>query len=373
MLVCPSSIDLSSRTLRRLTERLAVRQREIGTRWRRLPAGRQALLALARLRCGGTCARLAAGFGIGIAAVYRYIREAIEVLAARAPTLATAMETARTKAFVILDGTLLPIGRIAADAPCYSGKHKRHGMNVQVLTDPFGRRLWASPALPGATCDLTAARSRGIVDALATAGLKCWAYKAYQGAGRHIRVPFRGRRLKRWKRRHHSGHAKIRCVGEQVLAVLKGWRLLRKLRCSTSRITDIVKAVLVLHHASIRDRKRLSGGVPAARIDAHDLRRRRLRPRGAPGGRERLSAQGRAAGRPHRGGPRRGLGRRAARSFRDAPPHRGLRRAASRTAQGKPALRLKGLMERETEILTLVARGQSNGRSRRRWCWPSRR
>ncbi|AWZ09933.1 MULTISPECIES: transposase family protein [unclassified Streptomyces] len=250
MLVYPSSIDLSSSTLRHLTEQLAVRQREIGTRWRRLSVGRQALLALAHLRCGDTYAQLAAGFGIGIATVYRYIREAIEVLAARAPTLATAMETARTKAFVILDGTLLPIDRIAADTPYYSGKHKRHGMNVQVLTDPFGRLLWASPALPGATHDLTAARSHGIVDALAAVGLKCWADKAYQGAGRHIRVPFRGRRLKRWKRRHNSSHAKIRCVGEQAMAVLKGWRLLRKLRCSTNRITDIVKAVLVLHHAS---------------------------------------------------------------------------------------------------------------------------
>lgn len=34
------------------------------------------------------------------------------------------------------------------------------------------------------------------------------------------------------------------------MAVLKGWRPLRKLRCSTNRITNIVKAVLVLHHAS---------------------------------------------------------------------------------------------------------------------------
>ncbi|KMS66699.1 transposase, partial [Streptomyces viridochromogenes] len=32
--------------------------------------------------------------------------------------------------FVILDGTLLPIDRIAADRPFYSGKHKKHGMNV---------------------------------------------------------------------------------------------------------------------------------------------------------------------------------------------------------------------------------------------------
>ncbi|QCX82734.1 hypothetical protein C9F11_45900 (plasmid) [Streptomyces sp. YIM 121038] len=51
------------------------------------------------------------------------------------------MRTIQTKAFVILDGTLLPIDRIAADTPYYSGKHKRHGMNVQVLTDPCGRLL----------------------------------------------------------------------------------------------------------------------------------------------------------------------------------------------------------------------------------------
>jgi hypothetical protein len=31
------------------------------------------------------------------------------------------------------------------------------------------------------------------------------------------------------------------------MATLKGWRLLRKLRCSPSRITDIAKAVLALH------------------------------------------------------------------------------------------------------------------------------
>lgn len=30
---------------------------------------------------------------------------------------------------------------------------------------------------------------------------------------------------------------------------VKGWRLLRNLRCSTNRITNMVKAVLVLHHA----------------------------------------------------------------------------------------------------------------------------
>lgn len=47
-----------------------------------------------------------------------------------------------------------------------------------------GRLLWASPTLPGSTHDLTAARTHGIVEALAEADLKCWANKAYRGCRR---------------------------------------------------------------------------------------------------------------------------------------------------------------------------------------------
>lgn len=89
----------------------------------------------------------------------------------------------------------------------------------------------------------------GRLKARTEARLGCWADKAYQDVGGPVRVPFRGRRLKRWKRPHNTTHAKIRCPGEQAMATLKGWRLLRKLRCSTNRITDVV-AVLVLHLAS---------------------------------------------------------------------------------------------------------------------------
>jgi hypothetical protein len=123
-------------------------------------------------------------------------------------------------------------------------------MNVQVLTDPFGRLIWASPALPGSTHDLTGARAHGLVAALADADLECWADRAYQGAGRHIRVPIRGRKFKRWQRRHNTTHAKFRCVGEQAMATLKCWRILRKIRCSTTRITSLVRAILALHLAT---------------------------------------------------------------------------------------------------------------------------
>lgn len=249
MLAYPSAIDLSSRTLQRLAGLLVGHRRRIGSRWRRLTCGRQALLVLAHLRCGDTYARLAAGFHIGIATVYRYIHEAVDLLASLAPTLEQAMETVRRKAYVILDGTLLPIDRIAADRPYYSGKKKHHGMNVQVLADPAGRLIWASDALPGATHDLTAARTHDIPAALTAAGIKCWADKAYQGASSSIRVPFRGRNLRVWRQRHNRDHAKIRSLGERAMAILKNWRLLRKLRCSTTRITAIVRAIVALELA----------------------------------------------------------------------------------------------------------------------------
>lgn len=48
MLVHPSGIDVSSSSLRFLAARLRERRRALGARWRRLSAGRQALLTLAR-------------------------------------------------------------------------------------------------------------------------------------------------------------------------------------------------------------------------------------------------------------------------------------------------------------------------------------
>lgn len=96
------------------------------------PAG---LPHLAHLRNSHPYVQLAAGFDIGATTANRYITEAVDLLAALALTLAETAQTASTKAFVLLDGTLLPIDRIAADRPFYSGKHKRHGMmNVQILT-----------------------------------------------------------------------------------------------------------------------------------------------------------------------------------------------------------------------------------------------
>jgi hypothetical protein len=82
---------------------------------------------------------------------------------------------------VVIDGTLIPGDRLAADRPFYSGKHRRHGMNLQVIASPDGQGPWVSGALTGSVHDLTAARIWGTLRQLAAAGLVVLADKGVRG------------------------------------------------------------------------------------------------------------------------------------------------------------------------------------------------
>ena len=257
-------MNVSTRALTTLADALRRHRRARATRWRKLSAGRQALLVVAYLRKGETYSELACGFQIGTSTVYRYLREAIGLLAAMAPTLDQAIEVARHKAFVILDGTLLRIDRVGMvsgyDRAFYSGKHKCHGVNVQVIADPAGRLVWISPTLPGARHDMGAAHEHRIIDALTEAGIDAVADTAYQGAGPTVRVPQRRCRLDPYTGRYwplsetqkqvNAAHARQRGPGERVNAQLKNWRILRKIRSSPSQATTLVKAVQTLILAS---------------------------------------------------------------------------------------------------------------------------
>ena len=74
----------------------------------------------AHLRNGDTYTRLAAGFEIGVATAWRYVQEAIALLST-ADDLDSAMRRIRKLAYAILDGTLIPIDRVADQKPYYSG------------------------------------------------------------------------------------------------------------------------------------------------------------------------------------------------------------------------------------------------------------
>jgi Helix-turn-helix of DDE superfamily endonuclease len=94
-------------------------RKKIGSAWRKLTPGQQALLVLVHLRKGETFAALAAGFGVGTATAWRYVQDTVALLAARAPKLDTALRAATRagQAFVVIDGTLIPVDRVAADRP----------------------------------------------------------------------------------------------------------------------------------------------------------------------------------------------------------------------------------------------------------------
>src|SRR5438270_4055407 len=193
MLFYRAALPLSSRTLTFVSGIIRRHRAAIGSPWRTLNPGRQALLVLVHLRKGETFAEVAAGFGVGTSTAWRYVNETVALLAARAPKLRKAVRDAKKAghAYVVLDGTLIPIDRVAADRPFYSGKHRKHGMNLQVIASPDGEPLWVSGPLPGAVHDLTAARIWGIIRELAAAGLVVLADKGYHGAGDHVRTPYR--------------------------------------------------------------------------------------------------------------------------------------------------------------------------------------
>jgi hypothetical protein len=256
----PSGMTVSTRGLRLLADALRARRRDLRTRWRRLDPGRQALLVVAYLRKGETYADLACGFTVGVSTVYRYVTEGIGLLAAMAPTLEEAIAVATGKAYVILDGSVLRIDRVAMasglDRPYYSGKHKAHGLNVQVIADPAGRTIWISPPLPGARHDIAAARDHGILTAFEAAGVPALADTGYQGAGPSVTVPQRRRRKNREtgkfrplsaaQKEVNTAHARLRGPGERANAQLKSWKILRKIRSSPNQATRLINAVQTL-------------------------------------------------------------------------------------------------------------------------------
>jgi DDE superfamily endonuclease/Helix-turn-helix of DDE superfamily endonuclease len=242
-----AALPLSRQALTFVSGLIRRHRKSIGSRWRKLNPGQQALAVLAYLRKGETFAELAAGFEVGTATAWRYVEETMALLAARAPKLRTAVRDAKKAghAYVVLDGTLIPVDRVAADWPFYSGKHKKHGMNLQVIASPGGDIVWVSGALPGSVHDKKAEWIWGVLAELEAAGLVTLADKGYQGSS-YAKIPYRGRNKPESQKQANRAHAKLRAPGERANAQLKTWRILRKLRCCPWRAGQLAKAIHAL-------------------------------------------------------------------------------------------------------------------------------
>jgi len=175
------------------------------------------------------------------------VTEVVALLAARAPKLRQAVREAQKAgyAYVILDGTLIPIDRVAADRPFYSGEHKKHGMNLQVIASPGEDILWVSGALPGSVDDKKAEWIWRVLAELEAAGLVTLADKGYRGST-HAKIPYCGKNKPESQKAANRAHAKLRAPGERVNAQLKTWKILAKLRCCPWRAGQLAKAIHTL-------------------------------------------------------------------------------------------------------------------------------
>ncbi|MGZ6772822.1 MAG: transposase family protein [Mycobacteriaceae bacterium] len=206
------------------------------------------------------------------ATAYRYVAEAVRVLAAQTPTLHEALTRVAVDGWshVILDGKLFDTDRVAETTTSvkgetidawYSGKHRDFGANIQAVMRPDGLPIWTSEAMPGHLHDLTCAQQLDVTGALYWAAselhLPTLADSGYEGAGQGIHTPYKqpadGRRLAVDNRTYNAVLRSMRCRGERGFAILTGrWRSLRHSTASPRKTGDTVRAALHLTHFEYR-------------------------------------------------------------------------------------------------------------------------
>ena len=257
-LVYQCALPLSRQTLTFVAGLLRARLKKIGSRWRKLPPGKIALIVLATLRHDHRLADMAGGNDVSASTIHRWTWEIITLLAARAPRLdrALAAITRQGGEVALLDGTLIPARRRSgtANRKNYNGKHKKHGLLFLALTDERGNLAWISPAHRGAASEITAARHDHIAARLRDAGLGALADLGFTGLDPDPDDPviITGRKSTRTRkttpaqRQANQALSAARASVEHGFSDLKHWRILTRLRIDPGKATTLLRALLVL-------------------------------------------------------------------------------------------------------------------------------
>ncbi|WP_170918358.1 transposase family protein, partial [Pseudonocardia sp. Ae406_Ps2] len=163
---------------------------------------------------------------------------------------------------VNLDGTLIATDRCRALGLTpgvdlwWSGKHRRHGGNIQVLTAPDGWPLWTSDVRPGREHDTRCARTHpGLLEGLAAFTDDTHAALGdlgYEGEADRLTVPIKlapGRGQTVNQRTVNTLHSALRALAERGNALLKTtFAALRRVTLCPWRTGAITAAALVLLH-----------------------------------------------------------------------------------------------------------------------------
>ncbi|MER5515460.1 transposase family protein [Streptomyces sp. NPDC002763] len=166
-------LDVSRATAEALAKLLLEHRERLGTRkvTRALGPFQQSVLILRWFLDGTRLTQPARDNRISVPTAYRYLHGGLTVLTDHAPDLSTALERAAAGGFthLNLDGTVIRADRVAAPGPNkadlrWSGKHKHHGGNVQVISAPDGWPLRVSPVRAGREHDTTCARTHGVAE-----------------------------------------------------------------------------------------------------------------------------------------------------------------------------------------------------------------
>lgn len=217
-----------------------------------LPNGRPKLLSLAaavrmtlvRLRRNVTFGELAEDFGLSASTAWGYvqlIRDKLnELLAVDFGELAESLHGK----VCLVDGTLVQVFNWRHRKDLFSGKHRKYGMNVQVIADLHGRVLGVSRGFPGSRHDMycfTEANLARITDAASSAV----GDSGYQGSGMITPNKKRpGQERSESDREYNTAIAVIRAAVEWANAHLKNWRILAsRYRDCLTRFDGTVSAV----------------------------------------------------------------------------------------------------------------------------------
>jgi hypothetical protein len=253
------TVDFLARLLHR-------RRCAIGTRsgTRALGPFKQAVLALRWFQDNTRIRQLAADNAISTSTAYDYLHEAIDVLAALAPCVHDALLAAKAAGAtrLNLDGTLIHTDRVAMRGPngadlWWSGKHRCHGGNIQVLSNPDGFPCWTSEVRPGREHDSTCAKkAQDLLPALEfydteyrTPTLADLGYLNLLPAVRHPYKRPKGTELTEAQAAYNKVIRGVHGVAERANALLKEtFAALQLVSLSPTRIGAITKAALVLLH-----------------------------------------------------------------------------------------------------------------------------